>query len=30
MKVDWNTFWPRIVESTGETILMVIMTLILG
>lgn len=30
MKVDWNTFWPRIVESTGETILMVIMTLLLG
>lgn len=30
MKVDWSTFWPRIVESTGETILMVIMTLILG
>ncbi|WP_047985538.1 methionine ABC transporter permease [Ornithinibacillus californiensis] len=30
MKVDWSTFWPRIVESTGETILMVIMTLIFG
>ncbi|AYV67946.1 ABC transporter permease [Niallia circulans] len=30
MKVDWSTFWPRIVESTGETILMVITTLILG
>ncbi|PAD25509.1 ABC transporter permease [Niallia circulans] len=30
MKVDWGTFWPRIVESTGETILMVITTLILG
>ncbi|WP_047980520.1 methionine ABC transporter permease [Ornithinibacillus contaminans] len=30
MKVDWSTFWPRIVESTGETIVMVIMTLILG
>ena len=30
MKVDWNTFWPRIVEATGETIIMVIATLILG
>lgn len=30
MKVDWSTFWPRIVESTGETIIMVISTLILG
>jgi D-methionine transport system permease protein len=30
MKVDWNTFWPRIVEATGETILMVATTLILG
>ncbi|MBS4201251.1 ABC transporter permease [Bacillus sp. FJAT-49732] len=30
MKVDWNTFWPRIVEATGETILMVAITLVLG
>ncbi|MEK3974232.1 MULTISPECIES: methionine ABC transporter permease [unclassified Psychrobacillus] len=30
MKVDWSTFWPRIVESTGETIIMVIATLIFG
>lgn len=30
MKVDWTTFWPRIVESTGETVLMVIATLIFG
>lgn len=30
MKVDWSTFWPRILESTGETIIMVIATLILG
>lgn len=30
MKVDWTTFWPRIVESTGETIVMVIATLIFG
>ncbi|MEH7386875.1 methionine ABC transporter permease [Bacillus sp. JJ1521] len=28
MRVDWSTFWPRIVEATGETILMVIFTLI--
>ncbi len=30
MRVDWTTFWPRIVESTGETILMVIATLVFG
>ncbi|WP_144509524.1 methionine ABC transporter permease [Bacillus sp. FJAT-22090] len=30
MKVDWSTFWPRILESTGETIIMVICTLVLG
>ena len=30
MKVDWSTFWPRIVEATGETLLMVIATLIFG
>jgi D-methionine transport system permease protein len=30
MKVDWNTFWPRIVESTGETLYMVLLTLIFG
>ncbi|WP_342566926.1 methionine ABC transporter permease [Psychrobacillus sp. FSL K6-4046] len=30
MKVDWSTFWPRIVEATGETIIMVIATLIFG
>lgn len=28
MKVDWSTFWPRILEATGETITMVIGTLI--
>ncbi|WP_407269652.1 methionine ABC transporter permease [Radiobacillus sp. PE A8.2] len=28
MKVDWSTFWQRILEATGETILMVILTLI--
>lgn len=30
MKVEWATFWPRIVEATGETLIMVIATLILG
>lgn len=30
MKVDWSTFWPRIVESTGETLYMVILTLLFG
>lgn len=30
MKVDWNTFWPRIIEATGETVTMVILTLIFG
>lgn len=30
MKVEWSTFYQRIIEATGETILMVIMTLILG
>ncbi|MEH7237368.1 methionine ABC transporter permease [Bacillus sp. JJ1562] len=28
MRVDWSTFWPRIVEATGETILMVVFTLV--
>ncbi|QDP41643.1 methionine ABC transporter permease [Radiobacillus deserti] len=28
MKVEWSTFWPRIVEATGETITMVLLTLI--
>ena len=30
MRVDWSTFWPRIVEATGETLIMVIATLIFG
>ena len=30
MSVDWQTFWPRIVEATGETLTMVIATLIFG
>lgn len=28
MKVDWTTFWPRIAEATGDTVTMVIFTLI--
>jgi len=28
VKVDWSTFWPRIIEATGETITMVILTLL--
>lgn len=28
MKVDWVTFWPRILEATGETLTMVIFTLL--
>ncbi|MFJ6413274.1 methionine ABC transporter permease [Terribacillus saccharophilus] len=30
MGVDWQTFWPRIVEATGQTILMVAVTLVIG
>jgi D-methionine transport system permease protein len=30
MRVDWSTFWPRIVEATGETLIMVIATLVFG
>ena len=30
MNVDWTSFWPRIVEATGQTITMVIATLIFG
>jgi D-methionine transport system permease protein len=30
MSVDWSTFWPRIVEGTGETLIMVVATLIFG
>lgn len=30
MNVDWLTFWPRIVEATGETLIMVIATLVFG
>lgn len=30
MGVDWTTFWPRIVEATGETLTMVIATLVFG
>ncbi|MRG86341.1 methionine ABC transporter permease [Salinibacillus xinjiangensis] len=28
MQVDWNTFWPRIFEATGETLTMVLFTLL--
>ncbi|KAF6653646.1 methionine ABC transporter permease [Paenibacillus polymyxa] len=28
MRVNWDTFWPKIVEATGETLLMVVVTLI--
>lgn len=28
MRVDWSIFWPRIVDATGDTLLMVIVTLI--
>lgn len=30
MKVEWSIFYQRIIEATGETITMVILTLILG
>jgi len=30
MNVDWSTFWPRIVEATGETLFMVAVTLFFG
>lgn len=30
MKVDWNSFWTRIAEATGETLTMVIFTLFLS
>lgn len=30
MNVDWSTFWPRIVEATGETLYMVSATLFFG
>ena len=30
MKVDWALFWPRILEATGQTIYMVLLTLIFG
>src|SRR5690625_4612588 len=30
MKVDWTTFWPRLVEATGETLFMVSTTLFFG
>lgn len=30
MKVDWGSFWPRIAEATGETLTMVMFTLLLA
>lgn len=30
MKVDWSSFWPQILEATGQTITMVVATLIFG
>ncbi|GIN41707.1 MULTISPECIES: methionine ABC transporter permease [Heyndrickxia] len=28
MQVDWSTFWPRVVQASGQTVTMVIFTLI--
>lgn len=28
MQVDWSTFWPRIFQASGQTVIMVIITLI--
>lgn len=28
MRVEWNTFWPRVLEASGETIVMVVVTLV--
>lgn len=28
MRVNWDTFWLKVVEATGETLLMVVVTLI--
>lgn len=30
MKVDWSTFWPRVVEATGQTVTMVSITLVVS
>ncbi|THE12476.1 ABC transporter permease [Bacillus timonensis] len=30
MKVDWTTFWPKIVVALGETISMVLLTLVIA
>ncbi|MDA5282569.1 methionine ABC transporter permease [Streptomyces sp. NPDC054904] len=30
MKADWSTFWPKVVEATGETVYMVLITLALS
>ncbi len=28
MRVNWDTFWLKVVEATGETLLMVVVTLV--
>ncbi|MGW1199161.1 methionine ABC transporter permease [Streptomyces sp. NPDC002536] len=30
MKADWHTFWPKVVDATGETVYMVLVTLALS
>ncbi|MEU9715837.1 methionine ABC transporter permease [Streptomyces sp. NPDC047976] len=30
MKADWSTFWPKVVDATGETVYMVLITLALS
>lgn len=30
MKADWNTFWVKVVDATGETVYMVLVTLALS
>ncbi len=30
MKVDWREFWPKVVDATGETVYMVLLTLALS
>ncbi|MER5866863.1 methionine ABC transporter permease [Kitasatospora sp. NPDC002040] len=30
MKVDWNVFWPKLADATGQTVYMVLVTLLLS
>ncbi|MFB6822841.1 methionine ABC transporter permease [Streptomyces virginiae] len=30
MKADWSTFWPKVLDATGETVYMVLITLALS